>query len=97
MSEGRYTYIAMYDIRDPARWRRAYRIVRGYGRRIQYSVFRFHGTRRTMEQLRSELEKVLAEEDDLLLIELCARCDARIAARNPGRSWPEEDPGWTIL
>ena len=97
MSEVRFVYLVLYDIRDPRRWREAYRLIRGFGERIQYSVFRLYGSRRTMEQLRFELEKILAEEDDLLVLELCSRCEARVAARNPGRSWPDEGDGWTIL
>lgn len=97
MSEARYAYLVMYDIRDPKRWRFAYRVIRGFGERIQYSVFRVRGTRRTLEQLRFELEKILSEEDDLLILELCSRCEARVAARNPERSWPREDGRWTVL
>lgn len=36
----RSRYIVAYDIADDRRWREVYRIMRGHGDRIQYSVFR---------------------------------------------------------
>lgn len=97
MSESKFTYVVLYDIRDPARWRVAYRTIRGFGTRVQYSVFHFTGTRRTMEQLRHALEEILADEDSLLILELCPTCSGRVATRNRPGSWPTEDDGWRIL
>lgn len=97
MSEDVRWFLVMYDIRDPVRWRRAHRVVRGFGLRVQYSIFRFQGTRRTMEQLRFALAKELTEEDDLLIVELCPSCAARVRERNPGGGWPDDDDGCKIL
>ena len=96
MSEDKRWYLVMYDIRDPKRWRRAHKIVRGFGYRVQLSIFRFRGTRRAMEELRCELERVLAEEDDLMVIELCPSCSERAISRHPDSGWKEDD-GCTIL
>lgn len=95
MSEPLRWYLVMYDIRDPERWRHAYKIIRGFAKRVQYSVFRFRGSRRKMEELRFELERVLATEDDLLIIELCPGCAERIKVRNPDGGW--EDGGDDII
>lgn len=97
MSEEIRWYLVMYDIRDPARWRRAHRIVRGFGLRVQYSIFRFQGTRRLMEQLRFALAGELAEEDDLLIVELCPSCAERVRVRNPRSGWTDDDDGCKIL
>mgnify|MGYP000370770833 CR=1 FL=1 len=35
----RQSYIVTYDVRDPKRLRKVYRLMRGYGRHIQLSVF----------------------------------------------------------
>jgi CRISPR-associated protein Cas2 len=35
----RHRYIVAYDIRDEVRLRRVHDVVRGYGIRLQYSVF----------------------------------------------------------
>ena len=36
----RTRYIVAYDIADDRRWRAVYKIMRGHGDRVQYSVFR---------------------------------------------------------
>ena len=84
MSE-RHWYIFGYDVRDPKRWRRVHKIVNGDGERLQYSLFRCHLTRVQMEKARHELEKVMAEEDDLLVIRLSPRC--RIISWTEGKTW----------
>ena len=71
MSE-RHWYIFSYDIRDPKRWRQVYKIVNGYGERVQYSLFRCRLTSAQMERARHALEKVMAKEDDLLVIQTVA-------------------------
>lgn len=34
-----HLYIVTYDIRDPKRWRRVFKIMNGYGEWVQLSVF----------------------------------------------------------
>jgi CRISPR-associated protein Cas2 len=83
-------YLIAYDIREPKRWRKAYRILRGYGRPLQYSLFRCRLGTVELERLRWELERVLEEEDSLLFVGLCSGCVERIAARNREGTWEEE-------
>ncbi len=97
MGEERLWHLVSYDIRDPARWRKAYRLLKGYGRRLQYSVFRVRGTKLQVERLRWELEMILEPEDDLVVIPLCGRCSQRVAARNPKQAWPEDEPPFKII
>ncbi|MEO0969056.1 MAG: CRISPR-associated endonuclease Cas2, partial [Cyanobacteria bacterium J06639_18] len=40
MSEIKNCYIVCYDIRCQKRWRKAYKLIQGYGERVQYSIFR---------------------------------------------------------
>ena len=94
MSE-RHWYILSYDIRDPKRWRLVHKIVNGYGERLQYSVFRCHLSRTQMEQARHELERVMHEDDDLLVIRLSPRC--KIEERTERRSWAEPPPRFDII
>lgn len=84
-------YLVSYDIREPKRWRRAYRVLRGYGRRLQYSVFRCKLGPAELERLRWELEKVLEAEDALMFIGLCSGCVQRISSRNRDGVWEQED------
>ena len=94
MSE-RHWYLFSYDIRDPKRWRQVYKVVTGYGERLQYSLFRCHLTQAQMEQARHELEKTMEEEDDLLVIRLSPRC--QIVERTERRSWAEPPPRFDIV
>ena len=83
----RHWYLFSYDIRDPKRWRQVYKIVNGYGERIQYSLFRCYLTPTQMEQARHQLEKKIATEDDLLIIRLSPRC--KIIERTAKQAWTE--------
>jgi CRISPR-associated protein Cas2 len=40
MAEAKNWYVICYDITEPKRWRRVYKKLKGYGRRLQYSIFR---------------------------------------------------------
>jgi len=41
-----HLYIVTYDIRDPKRWRRIFKIMNGYGEWVQLSVFQCRMSRR---------------------------------------------------
>jgi CRISPR-associated protein Cas2 len=62
MGEDRAWYLVCYDIRDPKRWRRVFKLLKGYGYRLQYSIFRCRLTKRQSEQLRWELATLLDRE-----------------------------------
>jgi len=87
MAESKNYYLICYDIRDPKRWRKAHKLLKGYGEAIQYSIFRVRLNQRDREQLRWKLEQVLAEEDSLLIAGLCNRCVERIEACNRPEAW----------
>ncbi|MDC0739934.1 CRISPR-associated endonuclease Cas2 [Polyangium mundeleinium] len=91
MSEAKSWYLVSYDIRDPKRWRKGYKVLRGYGTRVQYSVFRCWLSVRRLEELRWELEKVLDAEDSLLFVPLCSACVARMVMRNRKDVWVVDD------
>lgn len=97
MGEPKRWYVVAYDVRDPARWRKVYKVLRGFGVRVQYSVFRCKLSERQLEHLRWELEKRLEREDSLLVIGLCEGCAARVAVRNGVEAWESEDPGFRVL
>ena len=80
--EQKFWYVVAYDITEPKRWRKVYKLLHGYGRRLQYSIFRCRLTPLQMEKLRWELEKLLTEEDSLLVLTLCEACEKRTAAHN---------------
>ena len=96
MHASRRWKVLSYDIRDPKRYRRVFRILKGYGESIQYSVFRFFLDDRTLEELRWRLERELADEDSLLVVDLCAGCAGRIRVRNRPNDWLALRPSFVI-
>jgi len=90
MSESKNFYMICYDIRDPKRWRKAFKLLKGYGESLQYSIFRCRLSSRDREKLRWELEKILTPEDSLLIAGLCDRCVERVEACNRPEAWTVE-------
>lgn len=97
MAEQKHWYLVMYDIRSQKRWRKAYQLLQEYGERVQYSLFRCCLNQRSREKLRWQLEKILSEEDDLLLIRLSDQCVNGIEAYNRPHAWPVVPGGHRVV
>ncbi|MFN3679533.1 CRISPR-associated endonuclease Cas2 [Thermosynechococcus sp.] len=97
MGESKNWYLICYDIRDPKRWRQVYKQLEGYGERLQFSIFRCRLTPREREKLRWQLEKVLTEEDNLLIVGLCSQCVERVRACNRSEAWPVSEQNFKIF
>jgi CRISPR-associated protein Cas2 len=63
-----HLFIISYDIADPKRWRRVFRIMKGYGAWLQLSVFQCRLTRMRVVQLESELREAMNQREDHVLI-----------------------------
>ncbi len=93
-------WLICYDIHDPARLRKAAKILEGTGERMQFSVFRCWLNPAAMHRLRWELTRVLEPEDDVLLIPLCSRCVGGMETTHTARNvpdWPESPKGFQII
>ncbi len=97
MGEQKNWYLVTYDIRDAKRWRQVYKLLQGYGDKLQYSIFRCWLSQRDREKLRWQLEKLLAPEDSLLLIRLSHQCVEGLAAYNREGAWPASGGGHRIV
>lgn len=97
MAGNREWYMVCYDIREPARWRKAYKLLLGYGQRIQYSIFRCKLTKSGLEEMRWELTQVLDAEDSILIVGLCNNCIDRIPLINRPEEWSSDDPKYAIM
>src|SRR5260221_11148088 len=67
----RHTYIVCYDIADPKRLRRVFKVCKDFGEHLQFSVFECDLT--ASEKLVFEeklLEEIRREEDQVLFIRL---------------------------
>jgi CRISPR-associated protein Cas2 len=61
-------YIVAYDIADDRRWRRVFKLMKGYGHWLQLSVFQCRLTGRRRAELARRLEEVIHGDDDHVLI-----------------------------
>lgn len=73
----RTEYIVAYDISDQDRLRKVFKVMRGFGDHMQYSVFRCALTRTERVRLQEALSKVIHHtEDQVLFVHLGPRTDA---------------------
>lgn len=97
MAEVKQWYLICYDIRAPKRWRRVFKLLKGYGMSLQYSIFRCRLNQRQLERMRWELERELTAEDSLMIAGLCGGCLARVVVRNTSGEWLQEQPRFQIV
>jgi CRISPR-associated protein Cas2 len=85
-SNQEHAYVVAYDIGDPKRWRRVFRLMHGYGRWLQLSLFhcRLDGGRRVA--LAMELEQLLDRtEDHVVILDLGPAEDAALVVESLGK------------
>ena len=63
-----HLYVISYDIRDQRRWRRVFRIMKGYGEWLQLSVFQCRLSRTRVLQLEAALREAMNQLEDHVLI-----------------------------
>jgi CRISPR-associated protein Cas2 len=90
-------HLVCYDVRNPKRWAKVYKKLKGRGEHLQYSIFRVNMTKTQLEELRFELKKAMSEEDDLLIVRLCERCAQRVIDTRGEEKWQEPVPLFEIL
>ena len=73
----RRVYIVSYDISESRRWRKVYKAIRGFGKRIQYSVFRCELLPEDKVRLVAKLDEILHHEQDKLLVVDLGTIDGR--------------------
>ncbi len=67
----RQRYIVTYDVADPARLRKVFKLLKGYGEHLQFSVFRCDVTRLSLARMKTELSDVIdAQKDQVLFIDV---------------------------
>ncbi len=95
----KHWHLITYDIRDPKRLRKVAKLLEGYGNRIQYSVFRCRLDQMALEKLHWELNRIMKEEDDLLVIPLCGTCSAKVPEHSTGdqSDWTDRPPSFRVI
>ena len=97
MGENKNWHLVCYDVREDGRWRKLYKMLHGYGQRIQFSIFRCKLTERQVQKLYWEAMKILEKEDDFLVIPVCNRCASRIPTINERSHWHARDEHFEIF
>ena len=97
MSFEKRWYLIAYDVRDPKRLRETAKLLEGYGKRLQYSLFRCRLTSRELERLRWELSRRLDDADGLLIVGLCPRCAGRVHTTGCHHEWESEFQTYEII
>ena len=71
MVKEEHLYIVAYDIGDPKRWRRVFRLMNGYGDWVQLSLFQCRMSRQRHAELIALLDGIIHNgEDHLVLLDL---------------------------
>ncbi len=64
-------YLVSYDIGDPDRLRKVFKVMKGAGEWVQYSVFRCTMSDKVKEMLVADLDKIIVgSEDQVLFVDL---------------------------
>ena len=72
-------YVISYDIPDNQRRNQLAKILKGFGTRVQYSVFEAHLTRSQFEQMKQAVNGIInTNEDSVWYYALCRACTGRI-------------------
>lgn len=66
MSEHLYT--VAYDISDPKRWRRVFRLMHGYGEWLQLSIFQCRLSRQKHAELTALLDDIINHDHDHVIL-----------------------------
>lgn len=59
-----HLYIVAYDIADPKRWRRIFKLMEGYGEWLQLSVFQCRLSRKRHAELIALIDGIIHHKDD---------------------------------
>ena len=66
-----HLYIVAYDIADPRRWRKVFKLMNGYGAWVQLSVFQCRMNRRRQAELVARLDRLIDHgEDHVVLVDV---------------------------
>lgn len=68
MTDYEHLYIVAYDIGDPKRWRRVFRLMNGYGDWLQLSIFQCRLSAQRHAELIALLDGIIHNADDHVVL-----------------------------
>ena len=82
-------YVISYDIPDDRRRNQLAKELKGFGTRVQYSVFEAHLSRAQYEELKRAVSRIInPSEDSVRYYRLCGACAERIEVPAIGEVTP---------
>ncbi len=63
-----HLFVVTYDVRDQKRWRRVFKMMNGYGKWLQLSVFQCRMSRKRQAMLTAELDRLIEHDEDHVLM-----------------------------
>ena len=63
-----HLYLVVYDISDPRRWRRVFKLMHGYGEWVQLSVFQCRLGRRRHAELVARIDDLIDHDTDHVVL-----------------------------
>ena len=63
-----HLYVVTYDIADPKRWRRVFRLMEGFGEWLQLSVFHCRLSAQRHAELIALLDGIIHHDDDHIIL-----------------------------
>ena len=89
----RRRYLISYDISDPTRLRATFKLMKGYGKWLQYSVFVCDLSKAELAMWERDIRDVIAlAYDSVVVIDLGTPQDADIRRLGVPRTLPDEGP-----
>ncbi|OUO91759.1 CRISPR-associated endonuclease Cas2 [Gordonibacter sp. An230] len=95
-SEDRFYVMVLFDISDAKKYRRVIRILKGYGHRIQYSVFEAYVKSAQIRELTAKLTSVMASkrfydpDDKVRIYRIASNCELTVLGKCVDHA-PEND------
>lgn len=97
MAADKHWHLICYDIRHPKRWAKTFKLLKGRGDHLQYSIFRIRMNKTQLEALRWELSKILTEDDDLMIARLCQGCAQRVLDSRGVDKWKKPPSSFEVF
>jgi len=88
----RHTYVVTYDICDPKRLRKVYKLMLGWGDHLQLSVFQCELSHRELVELRIQLDRVIKPSEDQVLFANLGAIEGRGSEAISSLGRPYVDP-----
>ncbi len=93
----RSLWVVTYDIASAKRWRKVFKILKSYGKPVQYSVFECRLSQPQAKALQTALASVLdSKKDRVHCYPICGQCDKRIAVLGCGNRVEDLPVAWIV-